>query len=181
MAFTPVQNLQLHKQIDRVLHVPGNYKGGILEMAVVIDCAYSKDAISALCADIVVSCKFMSEIFRNVRLNVVKWSCSGIQSDVTAMAYLQMGSYFDSYISEEDHPGQKSPEELMAYLKKFHARSKLVLLLTKDSSALALRGCNQQGILEALNPFLKQKLVIVYPDHCESGSDYARKLILGDH
>lgn len=40
MPLTAVQNLQLHNQIERVLHVPGNYRGGILEMTVVIDCTY---------------------------------------------------------------------------------------------------------------------------------------------
>ena len=34
MALTAVRNLQLHNQIERVLHVPGNYRGGILEMAI---------------------------------------------------------------------------------------------------------------------------------------------------
>ena len=37
MALTPVRNLQLHNQIERVLHVQGNYRGGILEMAIVVD------------------------------------------------------------------------------------------------------------------------------------------------
>lgn len=74
MSLTPVRNLQLHNQIERVLHVPGNYRGGILEMAIVVDCTYDRETVRSLCADIMESCKKQSDIFRNVRLNMVMWS-----------------------------------------------------------------------------------------------------------
>ena len=38
---TQVQKLQLKTAVQRVLHVPGNYRGGPIEMAVVAD--YSAD------------------------------------------------------------------------------------------------------------------------------------------
>ena len=43
MALTPVRNLQLHNQIERVLHVQGNYRGGILEMAIVVDREFDRE------------------------------------------------------------------------------------------------------------------------------------------
>ena len=100
MALTPVQNLQLHNQIERVLHVPGNYRGGILEMAIVIDCAYDKERVQTLCADIVTSCKKQSEVFRNIRLNVVTWRSEKILTETVAAAYLQMGTWFEHYQEE---------------------------------------------------------------------------------
>ena len=100
MALTAVRNLQLHNQIERVLHVPGNYRGGILEMAIVVDRAYDRE-----------------------------------------------------------------------YLKKFHARSKLILLLTPDKEKVYQ--VQDTGRLRVgLSPFVKQKLVLVYPEEMEAGTRF---------
>lgn len=177
MALSPVQNLQLHNQIERVLHVPGNYKGGILEMAIVIDCAYSVDAVRVLCRDIVISCKNKSEVFRNVRLNMIKWNEERIAADVTAMACLQTGSYFENYAGGDIPADRKSPERLCDYLKRFQARSKLILLLTPDENAFVPTG-DKQLLTESLNPFLKHKLIVLFPDKIVGGNDIFRKLLL---
>lgn len=176
MSLTPVQNLQLHNQIDKVLHVPGNYRGGILEMAIVIDCAFSSDAICSLAKDVVASCKKQSEVFRNVRLNVIKWGKDTISADVTAMAYLQTGTFFDDYEMQEE---QKSLDELMDYLKRFQARSKLIIFLTPKESILGYIK-DKDILIKAMNPFLKQKIIFLYPDKIEGGSDFVRNLILSD-
>lgn len=187
MALSPVQNLQLHNEIERVLHVPGNYQGGILEMAIVIDCAYSVDAARVLCRDVVTSCKKQSEVFRNVRLNVIRWGRERIVSDVTAMAYLQTGAYFENYVSEDALSAsgsgegilhnRKSPELLCDYLKRFQARSKLILLLTPEKEAFVPTG-DRQLLINSMNPFLKQKLILLFPDRIINGNDIVRKLIL---
>jgi hypothetical protein len=143
-------------------------------MAIVIDCAYSADAIRVLCREVANSCKKQSEIFRNVRLNMVMWRHDGITAEVTAMAYLQTGNCFDSY--EKDEKREKSPEELMDYLKRFQARSKLILILTPNANAIVPTQ-DKQVLIESMNPFLKQKLIILYPDKIEGGSDITRKLI----
>lgn len=171
MPLTAVQNLQLHNQIERVLHVPGNYRGGILEMALVIDCTYEREAVKALCADIIVSCKKQSEVFRNVRLNMVMWGAGEIRSQVVASAYVQMGTYFDDYVREMEPDGMRT-EEIMEYLKKFHARSKLILLLTPERERI-YRIAQPERVRAAVNPFLKQKLVLVCPDGMESGTGLA--------
>ena len=157
MALTPVQNLQLHNQIERVLHVPGNYRGGILEMAIVIDCAYDKERVQTLCADIVTSCKKQSEVFRNIRLNVVTWRSEKILTETVAAAYLQMGTWFEHY--QEEQGEQKPLETILAYLKEFHARSKLILLLTPNADVVHTIQ-DKEAALAALNPFLKQKLIL---------------------
>lgn len=175
MSLTPVRNLQLHNQIERVLHVPGNYQGGILEMAVVIDQAYKREVVCELCADIIASCKRQSEVFRNVRLNMVTWSREDIRTETVAAAYVQMGTFFENYVAE-DAGTAKSAVEIMEYLKKFHARSKLILLLVPDESGFD-RTREPERLRQAMSPFLKQKLVIVYPDRMESGTEFFIKII----
>lgn len=175
MSFGPVYNLQLHNQIDRVLHVPGNYRGGILEMAVVIDCAYSADAIRVLCQDLAMSCKKQSEIFRNVHLNKVEWRKDQITSELSSLAHLQIGSCFEHY--EQELAQEKAPEKLMDYLKRFQARSKLIFLLTPGENILE-NAEEKEALIQAMNPFLKQKLIILYPDKIEGGNDALRRIIL---
>ena len=169
MALTAVRNLQLHNQIERVLHVPGNYRGGILEMAIVVDRAYDRETARMLCADIITSCKRQSDVFRNVRLNMVLWGKDRIRTETVASAYVQMGTFFDGYAAESQK-GQ-SVIEIMEYLKKFHARSKLILLLTPDKEKF-YQVPDTDRLREALSPFLKQKLVLVYPEEMEAGTRF---------
>ena len=175
MSLTPVQNMQLHNQIERVLHVQGNYRGGILEMAVVIDRTYEREQVQTLCADIIASCKRQSEVFRNVRLNMVLWSGAEIRTETVASAYVQMGTFFTDYEKADDAAVMRT-EEIMEYLKKFHARSKLILLLTPDRERL-YRTTEPERLRQAMNPFLKQKLVLVYPESMESGTEFFIKIL----
>lgn len=192
MALTAVRNLQLHNQIERVLHVPGNYRGGILEMAIVVDRAFERETARELCADIIASCKKQSDVFRNIRLNMILWGQEGIHTEIVASAYVQMGTFFDSYEEEaamasggkslagpetEVEPDRKAGTggkdgeavlEIMEYLKKFQARSKLILLLTPDREKF-YQAADRDRLQKALSPFLKQKLILVYPEGMESG------------
>ena len=43
MELGMIQLLKMKQGVERILHVPGNYKGGILEMALVIDCNLDKE------------------------------------------------------------------------------------------------------------------------------------------
>ncbi|MDE6388701.1 MAG: hypothetical protein K2L82_12955 [Lachnospiraceae bacterium] len=175
MSLAPVRNLQLHNQIDRVLHVPGNYRGGILEMTIVVDRAYDRETVRTLCADIIESCKKQSNIFRNVRLNMVMWGKEEISTQTVAAAHIQIGTFFDKYEAETAKTA-KSTEELMEYLKKFHARSKLILAVVQDKEQFC-KVEDAERLKEAMNPFLKQKLVIVYPEEMESGTEYFIKIL----
>ena len=71
--FTQVQKLQLRNEVQRVLHVPGNYTGGILEMAIVIDHCLTKEQVKETVKEIVQTLKQTDQVFRNVRLNVIDW------------------------------------------------------------------------------------------------------------
>lgn len=167
MSLSPVRNLQLHNQIERVLHVPGNYQGGILEMALVVDRMYDRETVRALCADIIESCKKQSEVFRNIRLNMVMWSGEEIRTEATAAAYVQMGTFFETY-EQEDISSNKNTVELMEYLKKFHARSKLIIILVRDQEKFCAVS-EPEKLRQAMSPFLKQKLVLVYPEEISAG------------
>lgn len=179
MALTPVRNLQLHNQIERVLHVQGNYRGGILEMAIVVDREFDKETIRELCADIITSCKKQSEVFRNVRLNMVLWGKNEICTEAVASAYVQMGTFFEAYEREadaegedrqtaEEHENGESVIKIMEYLKEFHARSKLIILLTPDREKM-YQVSDTDRLRKALSPFLKQKLIIMYLEEMEPG------------
>ncbi|MDE6846899.1 MAG: hypothetical protein K2J99_14215 [Lachnospiraceae bacterium] len=167
MSLTPVRNLQLHNQIERVLHAPGNYRGGILEMAIVIDRTYGREAVRVMCADIIESCKKQSDIFRNVRLNMVMWGEKEICTQTVASTYIQMGTFFDDY-EPEDADDAKSTEELMEYLKKFHSRSKLILIVAPDKERFH-SVAEPDRLKQAMTPFLKQKVVMIYPEEIEAG------------
>ena len=45
MAITIVQRQKLLQQVERVLHVPGNFTKEILEMALVLDCAMETEEL----------------------------------------------------------------------------------------------------------------------------------------
>lgn len=175
MSLTPVRNLQLHNQIERVLHVPGNYRGGILEMTIVVDRAYERETVKTLCADMIESCKKQSDIFRNVRLNMVMWGNEEISTQTVAAAHIRIGTFFDGY-EEEAVEAAKSTEELMEYLKKFHARSKLIFAVVRDKERFC-KVADAARLKEAMNPFLKQKLVIIYPEAMESGTEFFIKIL----
>ena len=82
--------MNLKNGVERVLHVPGNYTGGILEMTLVIDCELDKDYVTAMAADIAGTLRAHSEIFRNVRLNLLYWeSDEKFENRVIPISFLQ--------------------------------------------------------------------------------------------
>lgn len=155
MAFTPVERMQIKNAVERVLHVPGNYNGGTLEMAMVFDCNLSKEPICQIGKGIATLLKSHSEVFRNVRLNGIQWESDTIFiKEVTSLPHLQMGRYFEEYKCIEH---RKRLELLTEQLKKFYARSKVILLFTDGNyqiEDLAL-------FKESIHPFLYRKLIIV--------------------
>ena len=63
----------LSDAVTRVLHVPGNYNGGQLEMTLVIDCSLPREYVKQTAFDIAAALRSHSEVFRNVRLNLLYW------------------------------------------------------------------------------------------------------------
>lgn len=158
MSISELEALQTAKMANHILHVPGNYRGGNLEMTVVIssrlDVIFMKEKVKA----VVDALKRSNEIFRNVRLNLV---CAngegGFENEVVPLIFLQTGQAF----TPEERYGENLPtaslSDICSYLKLFHARSKLILIFADEDY--------EQGdistLKEALNPFLKQKLLLI--------------------
>ena len=147
--------IQLRNAVEQVLHVPGNYRGGILEMAIVFDCNLSKQTATEAAKELVTALKQQNELFRNVRLNTIRWqSDSELLKEITPMAYLQMGTFFEEY---RQFCEEKTLEILTGQLKKFYARSKLIIVLTDGKFAVR----ETTELEESLKPFLRKKLIFV--------------------
>lgn len=151
-----IERKQFKNHIERILHVPGNYQGGILEMAVVIDMSMSKEDAEGRAKELVSTLKTHSEVFRNVRLNTILWKGDEeFIKAVTPLAMLQMGRFFEDY---ERVPVMKNWDGLLATLKKFYARSKLIIVLT-ESDAVTVSDKIQAK--ENMHPFLHKKMLVV--------------------
>ncbi len=153
MNLSPVVLMQFKNTVERILHVPGNYKGGVLEMAVVLDHNVSREAVQELVPELFRILKMHSEVFRNVRLNMVQWeSDERISGQVAPMSMAGMTSYYEFY---ECRPERKDFLKLVQYLKLFQARAKLIILITD--------GANEEGpgetLKAAMQPFLDKKLM----------------------
>ena len=153
MNLSPVVLMQFKNTVERILHVPGNYKGGVLEMAVVLDHNVSREAVQELVPQLFRSLKMHSEVFRNVRLNMVQWeSDEEISGQVAPMSMAGLSSFYETY---ECRAVRKDFMKLIAYLKLFQARAKLIILITD--------GANEEGSKEslkaAMQPFLDKKLM----------------------
>lgn len=163
MEFTEINALQMAKRADAILHVPGNYRGGILEMTVVIDTSLALDDFRDAVAAVMRALKRENEIFRNVRLNLVLWG-QEMEAAVVPMAMLMTGSAFHDYRCQSQ---KKCYDELFAYLKKFHARSKLILAFVDEENEVR----DTQAARVALTPFLKSKLLLI-SEQIESGTAF---------
>ncbi|MBR2403186.1 MAG: hypothetical protein IKB01_10575 [Lachnospiraceae bacterium] len=155
MNLSPVVLMQFKNTVERILHVPGNYKGGVLEMAVVLDHNVSREAVGELVPQLFRSLKMHSQVFRNVRLNMVQWeSDEAISGQVTPMSMAGLSTYYENYGCR---PVRKDFMKLVQYLKLFQARAKLIILVTD--------GANEEGSKEsvkaAMQPFLDKKLMQV--------------------
>lgn len=152
MKFTAVQKQRLRQQTERILHVPGNFTRGILEMALVLDGRLALLQREETAAELARMLKQQSEVFCNVRLNLTEWMPGKeIKSRVVPLPKLIMGDFTGEYV-----PGTKdlTADELFVYLKMFQARSKLIFVL----SAGGVKTGDEQVCRAALKPFLGRKL-----------------------
>ncbi|MDE7359100.1 MAG: hypothetical protein K2N39_06690 [Lachnospiraceae bacterium] len=163
MELTQIGALQIAKRVDAILHVPGNYRGGNLEMTVVIDTSLEQADFGEAVAAVVRALKRSNEIFRNVRLNLVFWG-QEMRTNVVPMAMLMTGGAFQGY---RCCPLKKRYEDLFAYLKKFHARSKVVLVFADGQNEVL----DRQAAGDALTPFLKSKLLLI-SERVVSGTEF---------
>ena len=178
-----VQQKQFKNMVERILHGPGGYAGGILEMALVCDYHIPKQQLVEITSELVSILKKHSEVFRNVRLNVIKWiDDSLIVKELAPMAYVQMGTVFRDYYRWIEQTtdmlgltevardlmvtGPKSLQELTRQLKLFYARSKLVIVVTDGDYCVG----NVKKVKEHLQPFLHRRMMFVQGEDMFTGT-----------
>lgn len=171
MSVTAAWRIQFKNAVERVLHVQGNYTGGILEMAIVIDGSLSAPEAEARTKEVVGILKSQSEVFRNVRLNTILWlGDEAFVKEVTALPLLQMGTFFQNY---QNDVRDKQWDGLFALLKKFYARSKLILVFSDTAVCV-------QDLTEAKNslqPFLHRKLLLLSSAAVKTGTQVLMELL----
>lgn len=169
MSLTQIQKLQLNKQADRILHMPGNLTGNRqqLEMTFVFHMGSEREYLKTTAADIVASLKAHDRIFQNVRSNVVRWRTGEkLSTEVMPMSFIQMGKPFLEDKKEDSVDKPPVLDELCAYLKMYHARSKCILLIMEGEYCTE----DKRKTAESLNPFLKTKLLLVTPGKITGGN-----------
>lgn len=174
MSLTQIQKLQLNKQVDRILHAPGNQPAGKqqLEMAFVLDNSSDMEYVKLTAQHAVAALKSHDKIFQNVRSNVVFWDEESIKTETMPMSFIQMGKPF---VELEEMKVDKSAklDELCAYLKLYHARSKCIIVFTEGNYELG----DKEVLKQSLNPFLKQKLLLITPEKMITGTSIFMELI----
>ena len=154
--FTDIELLQLKNAVSHILHVPGNYTGGVLEMAIVADYNLPVGTLREECRQIADMLKKQNETFRNVRLNLIRWiSDAQMEKEVIPLSFLLAGRAFADEAAVEKTV--KTLDELFRQLKLFYARSKVILVLTDGS----YRTENKNAVKEYLQPFLARKLLLM--------------------
>ena len=89
-------------------------------MTIVVDCALPQEKRQYVLSKIAFTLKTHSELFKNVRLNVVEWSDDAhMENRVTPLIQLTMSSYYEKIHSVSKE--KKHISYLMEYLKKFRA------------------------------------------------------------
>lgn len=175
MSLTQIQQIQVNKHVDYILHTPGNQplgksgKESQLEMAFVLDCSSNIQYVKETLMDVVSSLKRHDQLFQNVRSNVVYWHSPmeerELETQVMPMSFIQIGKAFEqeAYFFVENHTVF---DNLCAYLKVFHARSKCIIVISDGNYKII----DQKKTFESLNPFLKSKLLVITPEKMISGS-----------
>lgn len=153
---SPVFLKQVKNTVDRILNVPGNYtKGKILEMTVVLDQNLQKKVISLLLPELLRTLKLHDKVFQNVRFHVVYWETEERPKDlVLPMTMAVVESFYEDYRQEIK---KKSVSRLAKYLTLFHARSKLIILVT-DGNFMEEE---KEEVKKCMQPFLEKKMMTV--------------------
>lgn len=153
MSFSPVMRMQIINSVERVLHAPGNPGHDLQEMTIVLDYHMDQEMIGTLAKDVAGALKSHSRVFANVRCNLVHWKDDEtIQNEVSPLSMVQLGRFLDNYVQTDK---VKRAEVLCDYLKRFHARSKLILVFTDFTYVTE----DHIQLKETLSPFLQYKIL----------------------
>lgn len=148
-------NKQFTNKVEMILHSPCNIPNKMLEMTVVLDCSLSKEKAKEVVPHLLKTLKRHSEVFANVRLNMVRWQDdTNMKNQVMPMSMAMLSSYYDDY---EENSTSKDYQRLMKNLKLFHARSKLIIIVTDG----AYETGNEDELKNIMQPFLYRKVMNV--------------------
>lgn len=153
MDLSPLWIHQFHNRIEHVLHLPGNFTGSVLEMTLVLDHCLSAEQLQETLPALLRALKQLGEVFRNVRFHIVDWqSDEQIVTRRCPMLAAMTGQFYQDYVQRVE---KKRIELLYQYLKLYHARAKLVLLVTDAQYVME----DEKAGNMALKPFLGRKLI----------------------
>ena len=146
---------QFVNKVEMILHSPCNIPSKMFEMTVVLDGNLPKDVAETIVPHLLKVLKRHSEVFANVRLNMVKWeSDEKIENQIVPMSMVMIGSCYADY---EQVKTMKSYQILMQNLKLFHARSKLVIVVTDGTYKTG----DETELKKLMQPFLYRKVMNV--------------------
>lgn len=167
---TILQKSQLNKMVDVILNSPINTckatKQNQLEMSMVFDESSERDFLQEMSREVAGTLKSHSSVFQNVRCNVVHWTLEKIYCEVMPLSLVQIGKIVIND-SEMEKECPLCLDILCEYLKKFHARSQCVIIITQGTYCIK----NRDKLIEYLNPFLKSKLLIISDKEIIKGSE----------
>lgn len=148
-------NKQFTNKVEMILHSPCNIPNKMFEMTVVLDCSLSQERVKEIVPHLLRTLKRHSDVFGNVRLNMVRWIDDDfIKNQVMPMSMAMLSSYYEDY---QQNQTTKDYQNLMKNLKLFHARSKLIILVTDGTYELG----NEDELTKIMQPFLYRKVMNV--------------------
>ena len=146
---------QFTNKVEMILHSPCNIPSKMFEMTLVLDKNLSKEVVVEIVPHLLKTLKRHSEVFSNVRLNMVNWidDCH-IENQIIPMAMAMLSSRYDEY---DKKATVKSYQGLMQNLKLFHARSKLIIVVTDGRYDVG----DEEELRKIMQPFLYRKVMNV--------------------
>ena len=155
MVLSPVFLKQWKDTVARILHVPGNFTGKVLEMTVVVDKNLSAEMVRDLLPQLLKTLKMHDRTFQNVHFNLAYWEQDErMENKSCPMAMAMTEGFYQNYPKEQF---SKDLGNLMTYLKLFHARSKLIVLLTDGDYHIS----DMEVFNQSMRPFLEKKLLLI--------------------
>ncbi len=146
---------QFVNKVEMILHSPCNISNKMFEMTLVLDGKLSKEAVVEIVPHLLRVLKRHSEVFANVRLNMVKWiDDEHIENQIIPMSMAMISSHYENY---EQKQIAKNYQILMQNLKLFHARSKLIIVVTDGNYETG----DEAELKKVMQPFLYRKVMNV--------------------
>lgn len=144
---------QFVNKVEMILHSPCNIPSKMFEMTLVFDRSLSKEAVAEIVPHLLKTLKRHSEVFANVRLNLVKWIDDvHIENQIIPMSMAMLSSHYEDY---EPKQTMKNYQVLMQNLKLFHARSKLIIVVTDGMYETG----DEAELKKIMQPFLYRKVM----------------------